>query len=188
MRTLIWNGSPRKNGDTAQLIRRVTEKLEGEYKIIDAYTCTASPCVDCRRCWKQPGCAIQDEMQEIYEYIQICDNILLASPIYFSELTGRLLDLGSRLQTYFCARFFRKEEPVAKPKRGAVLLTGGGDGSTEKPFETACALLRHMNCPEVYPLVCSHNTNRRPAGEDRLALSGADGIAAFFNRSAQIDP
>jgi len=48
-------------------------------------------------------------MQEIYKYIEECDNILIASPLYFSELTGKLLVVGSRLQTYFCARFFRKQ-------------------------------------------------------------------------------
>lgn len=47
-------------------------------------------------------------------------NILLASPIYFSELTGKLLDLGSRLQIYYSARFFRREEPVPKSKRGLL--------------------------------------------------------------------
>lgn len=165
-----------------QLIRLVTEQLTGEYKIVNAYTCDVSPCVDCRHCWKQSGCAIPDEMQEIYDYIQACDNILIASPIYFSELTGRLLDLGSRLQTYFCAYFFRKEKAIAKSKRGAVILVGGGDGSMEKPFDTACTLLHHMNCTEIYPLVCSHNTNQRPACEDEQALSGTDGIAKFFNR------
>ena len=93
MKTLILNGSPRANGDTVSLIKELTKKLPGEYKIVDAYHCDVSPCVDCRYCWEHPGCAIADEMQEIYAYIQECDNILIASPVYFSELTGKLLDL-----------------------------------------------------------------------------------------------
>ncbi len=116
MKTLILNGSPRITGDTSQLIEKVTEKLWGEYRIVDAYRCNISPCIDCRYCWGKRGCAINDEMQEIYGYIQDCDNVLIASPIYFSELTGKLLDVGSRLQTYWCARYFRKEEPVMKKK------------------------------------------------------------------------
>ena len=139
-KTLILNGSPRINGDTAGLIGKMTGRIGGEYKIVDAYRCSVSPCLDCRYCWENSGCAIRDEMQEIYEYIQECDNILIASPIYFSELTGRLLDVGSRLQTYFCARFFRKEEPILKPKKGAVILVGGGDGHMEKAYGTACTL------------------------------------------------
>lgn len=120
MKTLVINGSPRPNGDTASLIRRLTEGLAGEYKEVAAYRCQISPCIDCRFCKDHSGCAIQDEMQEIYSYIQECDSIVIASPIYFSEVTGRVLDVGIRLQTYFCARFYRGGD--ARPEGQA----GGG--------------------------------------------------------------
>lgn len=180
MKTLIFNGSPRINGDTDILLKIVKENIVGEYKIVNAYRCQISACVDCRYCWENTGCAIEDEMQEVYNYIQECDNILIASPIYFSELTGKLLDVGSRLQTYFCAKIFRKEIPIAKEKRGAVILVGGGDGHMEKAYETACTLLHHMNCRNIHPLVSSHNTNVRPAIEDGVALEGINSILEFF--------
>lgn len=184
MKTLIFNGSPRIQGDTMSLVNKVIAGIEGEYKLINAYQCEISPCIDCRYCWTNDGCARKDEMREVYGYIQECDNILIASPVYFSELTGKLLDVGSRLQTYFCARFFRKTEPVAKPKRGAVILVGGGDGRMDKPYETACTLLHHMNCHDIHPLVFSHNTNARPAVEDVQAVDGVDQIITFFNMSS----
>ena len=181
MKTLIINGSPRINGDTASLIKVIKGNIAGEYRIIDAYRCSISPCLDCRFCWKNTGCAINDEMQEIYENIQICDNILIASPIYFSELTGKLLDVGSRLQTYFCAKYFRNEEPILKSKKGAVVLVGGGDGSISKPYETACILLHHMNCHNIHDVVFSHNTNVTPAIADKQTLEGIHSILDFFN-------
>ena len=119
-------------------------------------------------------------MQELYDYIQECDNILIASPVYFSELTGKLLDLGSRLQTYYCAAFFRKEKPIPKEKKGAVILVGGGDGRMEKAYSTARTLLRHMNCQSIHDLVSSHNTNETPAADDANALQGIDSIINFF--------
>ena len=180
MKTLILNGSPRENGDTVSLIKKVTEKIAGEYRIINAYRCNISPCVDCRYCWDHTGCAIKDEMQEVYEYIQECDNILIASPVFFSELTGKLLDLGSRLQTYYCSAVFRKEKPVPKEKKGAVILVGGGDGCMDKAFSTACILLRHMNCRTIHELVCSHHTNETPAAEDIIAIQGTESIVRFF--------
>ena len=181
MKTLTFNGSPRKDGDTGSLINKVTNAIKGDYKIVNAYTCNISACIDCRFCWKNQGCVIQDEMQDVYAYIQECDNILIASPIYFSELTGKLLDVGSRLQTYFCAGFFRKEIPIKKPKRGAVILVGGGDGRIDKAYETACTLLHHMNCYNIYDVVCSHNTNVVSAIQNQQALEGIDRIAVFFN-------
>ena len=180
MKTLIFNGSPRKNGDTAGLLKIFLECLPGEYKIVEAYRCNISPCLDCRFCKTNRGCAIQDEMQEVYEYLKDCDNVLIASPVYFSELTGPMLCVGSRLQTYFCGRFFRKEESGLTEKKGAVLLVGGGDGAPDKAYGTARTLLKDMNCKEIYPLVCSHNTDRVPAIEDAQAVAGVEEIVRFF--------
>ena len=181
MKTLIFNGSPRPKGDTAGLLGLLKEDLAGEYRQVAAYRAAISPCVACRSCWTRKGCAIQDEMQEVYAYIQACDNILIASPIYFSELTGKLLDVGSRLQTYYCARHFRQEKPIAKAKKGAVLLAGGGDGAPDRAEETARMLLRSMGCRDIHPLVCSHDTNHCPAVRDPQAVAGVRSIAAFFN-------
>lgn len=180
MKTLIFNGSPRKKGDTMSLVNLITENIKGEVKLIDAYRCDISPCVDCRYCWKNNGCAIKDEMQEVYQYIQECDNIVIASPIYFSELTGKLLDVGSRLQTYFSAKFLRKEIPVAKPKKGAVVLVGGGSGGMDKAYDTACMLLHDMNCSDIRKVYCNH-TDKQPALENLEAVDGISDIIRFFN-------
>lgn len=181
MKTLIFNGSPRKNGDCSSLINLLTQEISGDYKIVNTYHCNISPCIDCRYCWNRSGCSIKDEMQSVYDYIQECDNILIASPIYFSELTGKLLDVASRLQTYFCAEYFRKEKVSIKPKKGAVILVGGGDGNLNKPYETAEILLHHMNTYDIFPLVSSFNTNVEPAIHDQQALNGVKGIIQFFN-------
>ena len=112
MKTLILNGSPRKNGNTISLIRRLTDKLNGDILVVDAYSGDVSPCIDCRYCKDHPGCAIDDGMQKVYRYIESCDSIVIASPIYFNELTGRLLDVVSRAQMYFCASHFRNEKLI----------------------------------------------------------------------------
>ena len=96
MKTLIFNGSPRKNGDTVSHIKEFVRNVEGEVKLVNAYSCDIKPCVDCRFCWEQEGCCQKDEMQEIYDYINECDTIVIASPIYFAELSGQLLAILSR--------------------------------------------------------------------------------------------
>lgn len=181
-KTLIFNGSPRKNGDTVQIINKLTGLLQSEYEVIDTYYCNISPCMDCRWCREHSGCCIDDEMQDIYKYIQECDNIIIASPIYFSELTGKLLDVGSRLQTYFSTRYFRNENPISKPKKGAVVLVGGGDGNMSKAYDTACTLLKHMNVTDVFPAVCSHNTNIKAALEDEAFINQIAKLAVFLNK------
>lgn len=180
-KTLIFNGSPRVKGDTVSLIDALVKELDGEYKIINAYRSSVAPCIDCRYCYEKPGCAINDGMQAIYSYIEECDNIIIASPIYFSELTGRFLDVASRLQTYYCARHFRNEEPVQKPKKGGVILVGGIDGDVSRAYGTACAVLHQMNCNNVFEAVTSSHTHVRPATEDNVALEGIKSLARFLN-------
>ena len=182
MKTLILNGSPRKNGDTASLISIVSAALHGEVKLLNAYDCSIQPCVDCRYCITNSGCSIKDGMQEVYDFIVECDNILIASPIYFSQLTGALLNVASRLQTFYCARKFRGEKPIEKTKKGAVILVGGGDGTMERAYHTARILLRQMNASSILPAVCFHDTNNRPAAEDADTVRAVHGIACFFNQ------
>ena len=58
---------------------------------------------------------------------------------------------------------------------------GGGDGYVEKPYETACNLLRHMNCYNIHDVVCSHNTNERSAAQDEKVLCGINSIVQFLS-------
>ncbi|MBQ8514814.1 MAG: flavodoxin family protein [Ruminococcus sp.] len=185
MKTLILNGSPRKNGDTAAMIAHLQAQLRGETKIIRAYDGKIAPCTDCRACKIKKGCVISDGMQAVYAYLEECDHVVIASPIYFSELSGALLSVASRLQTYFSARFFRKEEPALSRKKGAVLLAGGGTGDPVRAYTTASELLHYMNVQEIYPLICSHNTDRIPACKDEAVLKQIGRAAAFFNDAGE---
>jgi len=180
MKTLIFNGSPRKNGNTAAWIKEFLNGLDGEYRIVNAYHCNIKPCIDCRYCWKNPGCSQRDEMQEIYGDIQECDHILIASPVYFSELTGQLLAVLSRLQTYWCARYLRKETPIARKKRGGILLAGGGTGPMDKAVDTAKILLHEMNA-ECIGTACAHNTDSISPLDDKNAMESMKWIRAKFN-------
>lgn len=163
MQTLILNGSPRPRGNTADLLAYLRARLPGEQMVLSAYDSQIASCVDCRHCWTHPGCAIHDDMDAVDAFLQGCDAVVIASPLYFSQLSGRLLDVASRLQRYFCARHFQGQEPIGKSKRGGVILVGGGDGTPTPAYRTACTLLHHMRCTEIHPPVVSLNTNQVPA-------------------------
>lgn len=182
MKTLIFNGSPRKNGDTKSLLNELVKHLDGENKVVDAFYCNITPCIDCRYCWDKVGCCQTDEWKEIDTYIKECDNIVIASPIYFSELTGQLLSIVSKIQSYWSARFYRSEEIIQKPKKGGIILVGGGDGYMSKPIETARTILHHMNSYNINEPICYHDTNKKPAKETIKIISELKSLAAFFNK------
>lgn len=160
MKTLIFNGSPRKHGDTRAMIDLLMEHLGGEVLVVDAYEASIRPCVDCRWCFQNSGCAISDDMTQVFQAIEECDHVILASPIYFGEITGVLLALLSRLQTYFSARYLRKEDPVPKKKTGAILLTAGSFGPREKAESTAAMLLDQMGCREYETIYVDHTDEK----------------------------
>lgn len=182
MKTLIFFGSPRSKGDTKHLVDRLISQLEGEYLLADAYRWQFKPCLDCRACREKKGCVIRDDMQKVYDYMQDCDNVLIASPLYFSELTGELLSMFSRLQHFYSARYFRHEKTDIAPKKGGIILVGGGDGGPDKALDTARGILRwYMNAKDVFPPVLSLKTDEIPAKDDPTALAQIDQLAAFFN-------
>lgn len=177
MKTLIFNGSPRRQGDTAAMLDVLRAQLGGEFHQIDAYTCGIRPCIDCRWCFSHAGCVVQDEMQAVYRHIDEADNIVIASPIYFSELTGSLLSVMSRLQALWVSKFIRKEPLLReKTRQGVILLAGGGDGTADKAISTATCLIHQMGA-EVAGIVCSHDTNHIPAAQDAPALAQIRQIA-----------
>ena len=123
MKTLIINGSPRKNGNTVTLLNELKKHLHGEVIQVDTYYAKSSPCFDCRHCWTNTECIIKDEMQDVYKMMDEADNFVIASPIYFGNLTGSLLNWASRLQLFWVSRYIRKVEPLsAKHRKGAVIL------------------------------------------------------------------
>ena len=145
MKTIIINGSPRKKGGTAAILSALRSQLQGEIIQIDTYTAKISPCIDCRYCWTHAACAIDDEMQHVYQQINQADTIILASPIYFGEITGSLLNFASRLQFFWTAKHF-KNQPVLQKKvrKGAVILVDGGEGNKEQALAMGKRLLKIM--------------------------------------------
>lgn len=179
MKTLILNGSPRKQGETASMIKVLLSELPGEVQVLNAFEQTVRPCVDCRYCRTHAGCAIKDEMQEIYRLIEESDHIVIASPIWFATLPGPLLSLASRAQCYFSARFFRKE-PLLGGKKGAVLLAAGGSGGVQEAFKTASILLRELGVEQIAPVAAATQTDTLPAAEDEAAQQAVRAVAAFL--------
>jgi len=176
MKTLIINGSPRRNGDTVSLLNELKTHLGGEIVEISAYRDKISPCIDCRRCWEKLGCVINDDMAAIYA--DDFDNVIIASPVYMSNLTGPVLSLASRFQVYFAAGRILKTPIKRRPKRGVLILVGGGDGGEEPAVQSAKLIFKMMNAElGDEDIVLSLKTDILPAKDDTLAVGKVREIA-----------
>lgn len=175
MKTLIINGSPRKCGETAMLTGILKEQIFGEIILIDAFSSNYSPCNDCRFCWTNDSCSIKDGATEL-----LCDdfdNIVIASPIYFSQLTGPLLSLLSRLQYIWVSKAIRKDSTLTSlVRKGAYILVGGGEGSAEPATKMAKILLKQLGC-DIIGGVQYLNTNFTHAIDDKTTVNQVVSLA-----------
>lgn len=184
MKTLIINGSPREQGNTAALIAELKRHLAGEMIELSAFRSNIAPCVDCRSCWNTARCVVRDDMETIYA--DDFDNIVIASPVYFGTLPGQMLSLISRMQPWHAAMFFMKQPLIQRKKKAALILTAGGKGNQEKAFHHVRALCKMLNAHGFEDhYACSPMTDAYPAAEDTAALEDVRAIAAWLSEQSQ---
>ena len=161
MKTLVINGSARANGHTSQMIKLFLENLGGEYEIIDAYRVNVAPCKDCRYCWHKKGCSIKDDMQEIYKKLEEADNLILASPMYFHSVTGKMKTLLDRFQIYWAGHVMRHDVPETPVRKGAILMVGGAPGFSTQFLGGELVLKNVLKdvCTECLGEVCLPNSD-----------------------------
>ncbi len=178
-KTLIINGSPRKNGDTAFLVEELKKHLTGEVVELSAFRSDIAPCVDCRRCWTNAECAVRDEMDIIYA--DDFDNVVLASPVYYRTLPGQVLSLMSRFQPQHAAMFFLDKPIVLKEKKAGLILTAGGKGNEEGANHHIRVMFRMMNAKGYDEhTVKSVKTDTLPASQDTDAHAEIVKLAAWL--------
>lgn len=102
MKVVAFNGSPRKNGNTAQSIQIVLEELQKEgieTEVIQLGGRKVFGCLACNRCWETQDnrCIRQDdEMNSFIAKIQAADGVIIGSPTYFSNVSTEVKALIDR--------------------------------------------------------------------------------------------
>lgn len=179
-KTLIINGSPRINGNTAALITQLRQHLQGEIVEISAFRSNIAPCIDCRSCWETAKCVVHDEMQILYD--DDFDNVVIASPVYYSTLPGSVLSVMSRLQPWHAAKFFLNQPLQQRSKKSAAILTAGGKGNQANAQHHLSAFFKMLNATGFRDhIVCSANTDTIPAWEDADAMAAVVELAQWLN-------
>lgn len=132
MKYCILMGSPRKNGNTFNLLKPFIEELEFQqiqYEFLWLYDKHIEPCIACLNCqkdWAIFGCEILDDMQEIFDKIYESDVIVLATPIYSWYCTPPMKSLLDRL-VYGMNKYYGNEKGPSlwSGKKLALITTCG---------------------------------------------------------------
>lgn len=105
MKVLAFNGSPRKNWNTAILLNKALEGASSqgaETELIHLYDLNYKGCISCFACKTKGGksygkCPIPDDLAPIFKKVEEADAVILGSPVYLGRITGEMASFLDRL-------------------------------------------------------------------------------------------
>jgi multimeric flavodoxin WrbA len=94
LNTLVIQGSPRKDGNTATMAHKLMEGLTaaGDVDLSEFWLndMTILPCQACFTCYKTGQCIQQDDMQTLYPHFHQADLVVFAVPIYWWHMNAQM--------------------------------------------------------------------------------------------------
>ncbi|HHO47547.1 MAG TPA: flavodoxin family protein [Desulfobacteraceae bacterium] len=145
MKILVINGSPRKNGNTEILVNSMIEGARGsgaEIEVIRLAEYAIQPCVGCGGCDKTDRCVIEDDMQKLYDLIDGADRLVIASPIYFYNVTAQTKAFIDRCQAMWSRKYLLgKHHGGDEPRKGYFVSVCATRG--ERIFDGAILTVKY---------------------------------------------
>lgn len=147
MEVCILMGSPRLEGNTAELVKPFLDELQNNHVEVNYITLAdkhISPCKSCYACQNVTGiygCKQQDDMQNIVNRIIESDCFVLAAPIYTWYCPTEMKTVLDRF--YGMNKYYGSGKgSLWVGKRCAIIATHGYDRQyATEPFETG---IRHL--------------------------------------------
>ncbi len=124
-KVLLINGSPHKDGCTAEALKEmasVFEKEGVETKTVWIGNKNIRGCIACGSCGKTGMCVTDDAVNEIAPKFESADGLVVGSPVYYGSPNGTLLSFLDRL---FYSTPFSKHMKV-----GAAVVSCRRGGNT----------------------------------------------------------
>ena len=143
MKVVAFNGSSRKDSNTAILVKTVLEELgkEGiESEFIQLAGESLRGCIACRKCFerKNKRCAVDaDNLNEYLAKMIDAQGIILGSPVYFTDVTANMKALIER-----CGYVSTANGGLLRRKVGAAVVAVRRAGAVHT-FDTINHLFLH---------------------------------------------
>lgn len=131
MKLLILFASPRPEGNTAQLLEKITKRFDDSAEVtrFDLYKMNLKSCIACLRCQKVSdgfNCVHDDDMQKIFEAALQSDLILFATPIYSFYCTPPMKMVLDRLVYGMCKYYGETMGPSLWAGKSIALVSTFG--------------------------------------------------------------
>ncbi len=135
MKIIGIDGSPRKNGNTEKLLRKVLDGVAeagGETEFLKLADLAINYCRGCGTCRATGECVLEDDMDRVVEAIQQSAIVVLGSPVYAWQVSGNTKVFMDRLCRLLTPTY---ESRLNGPKKIAFVYTQGNpDADLFKPY------------------------------------------------------
>jgi multimeric flavodoxin WrbA len=139
MKIVCLLGSPRVKGNSAAIANRFcssAEKLGAEVKTFILNDLEYRGCQACMACkTKLDRCALQDDLTEVLDAVRETDVLVLASPVYFWDISSQLKTFMDRTYSYLVPDFVTnpKKSRLAPGKKLVFILSQGNPDRSSYP-------------------------------------------------------
>lgn len=134
MKVIAILGSPRSEGNSSILAREVLDAAReqgAETDVFELNTIEFRGCQACDACKTgSESCVQKDGLTPVLEAMEAADAVVLASPVYYSSVSGQLKCFVDRTYSFFTPDFNTR----LKTGRKSVLILSQGDPD-EKPYD-----------------------------------------------------
>ena len=108
MKILAINGSPRKEGNTSNIIRAMLEGARSagaETTEVRLHDIDLKGCMGCLSCRQNPGvCKQKDDLSQYLEALKTCHGYIIGSPIYMYHVAGQMKIFVDRVYSLYISR------------------------------------------------------------------------------------
>lgn len=123
IKVLAINSSNRKM-NTYQLLTQVEDILNNkniQVEIINLFNYDIKSCIGCEHCLVKGSCVLKDDIFNLMEKIKSSDGIILSSPVYLENISGKLKTFIDRTCSWF-----HRPEIYGKPVLIVATTKGSG--------------------------------------------------------------
>ena len=117
MKVLGISGSPRKDGNTATLVKLILDRCHRagiETEFVSLAGKKILPCLGCEKCREKRWCIIEnDDWDKIIKKVLDCDVLIIGSPTYYFDVNGQTKNFIDRTYSLYHDRKLAGRKGVA---------------------------------------------------------------------------
>ncbi|MBD3387884.1 MAG: flavodoxin family protein [Candidatus Altiarchaeales archaeon] len=184
MKVLGINGSHRRDGNTHLMLGKALEVCERngfDTEQVNLADLELGYCTVCDACKSEFTCSLEDDVMGVLEKMASADAILVATPVYFGGVTGRLRTLFDRTLP------LRRNGLMLSGKLGAALAVGGSrNGGQEMSIQQIHAWMLIQEMAIVGDMKTAHFGGIATAHKPATVEADETGMNTVLNTAENI--